>query len=70
MNNPTETRTYVGTTGGPGGFDGFAGFRIGQTYELSYTKEFDEVRIVLPHGSPGAGPLVLTSEQFETWFKK
>jgi hypothetical protein len=45
-------------------FDGMAGFRIGQTYELRYTKEFDEVRIELPHGSPGAGPLVLTVEQF------
>jgi hypothetical protein len=51
-------------------FDGFAGFRIGQPYQLSYTKEFDEVRIVLPHGSPGAEPLVLTSEQFEKWFRK
>jgi hypothetical protein len=48
----TETRTLV---------------RIGQQYQLSYTKEFDEVRIVLdyhPYVSPGAGPLVLTSEQF------
>ena len=51
----------------------FAGFRIGQQYQLSYTKEFDEVRIVLDHHehvSPGAGPLVLTSEQFEKWFRK
>ena len=47
-----------------------AGFRIGQAYELRYTKEFDEVRLELPHGSPGAGPLVLTSAQFEKWFKK
>jgi hypothetical protein len=44
--------------------------RIGQTYQLSYTREFDEVRIALPHGSPGAGQLVLTVEQFEMWSRK
>jgi hypothetical protein len=65
----TETRTYVGLTGTPA-FDGMAGFRIGQRYELNYTKEFDEVRITIPHGSPGAGPLVVTVEQFEKWFVK
>jgi len=51
----------------------FAGFRIGQQYQLSYTKEFDQVRIVLDHHehvSPGAGTLVLTSEQFEKWSRK
>jgi len=72
MPDTTETRTYVGEpTGYP--FDGMAGFRLGQQYELSYTKEFDEVRLVLDHHahvSPGAGPLVLTSEQFERWFRK
>ena len=68
----TETRTYVGEMSTMA-FDGFAGFRIGQQYQLTYTKEFDEVRIVLDHHeyvSPGAGPLVLTSEQFEKWFRK
>jgi hypothetical protein len=68
----TETRTFVGETAGAVG-DGYAGFRIGQQYQLSYTKEFDEVRIVLDHHehvSPGAGPLVLTVEQFEKWFRK
>jgi len=67
----TETRTYIGG-GTEYPFDGWAGFRIGQQYQLSYTKEFDEVRIVLDHHehvSPGAGPLVLTSEQFEKWFR-
>lgn len=43
MNDSTETRTYVGETGGQA-FDGMAGFRIGRQYEFSYTKEFDEVR--------------------------
>jgi hypothetical protein len=50
--------------------DGLAGFRIGQRYELAYTKEFDEVRVQLPHGSPGAGPMVLTVAEFEKWFVK
>jgi hypothetical protein len=63
------TRTYVGETS-TSAFDGFAGFRLGKTYQLRYTKEFDEVRIELPHGSPGAGPLVLSVEQFDKWFKK
>jgi hypothetical protein len=66
---PTETRTYVGETA-TAAFDGMAGFCIGRRYELSYTKEFDKVRITIPHGSPGAGPLVLTAEQFEKWFIK
>jgi hypothetical protein len=68
----TETRTYVGDSHGHA-FDGMAGFRIGQQYQLTYTKEFDEVRIVLDHHehvSPGAGPLVVSVEQFEKWFKK
>ena len=56
---PTETRTYVGEKSTPA-FDGWAGFRIGQQYGLRYTKDLDEVRVELPHGSPGAGPLVLT----------
>lgn len=51
-------------------FDGWAGFRVGQRYELEVSREFDEVRIVLAHGSAGAGPLVVTSEQYEKWWVK
>jgi len=47
----TETRTYRGDTGGHY-FDGFAGFRVGQTYRLSYTREGDDVLLQLPH-APG-----------------
>jgi hypothetical protein len=68
----TETRTFVGETASAVG-DGYAGFRIGRQYPLTYTKEFDEVRIVLDHHeyvSSGAGPLVLSVEQFEKWFRK
>jgi hypothetical protein len=69
---PTETRTFIGETANDV-FDGWAGFRIGQQYELTYTKEFDEVRVVLNHHahvSPGAGPLVMSVEEFERRFKK
>jgi hypothetical protein len=68
----TETRTFIGETAGAVG-DDYAGFRIGRQYPHTYTKEFDEVQIVLDyheHVSPGAGPLVLTSEQFEKWFRE
>jgi hypothetical protein len=47
-----------------------AGFCIGRKYELSYTREFDEVRIKIPHGSQTAGPLVLMVADFEKWFKR
>ena len=65
----TETRTFVGETG-TRAHDAWAGFVIDRQYQLSYTKEFDEVRLQIPHGSPGAVPLVLTSAEFEKWFRK
>jgi hypothetical protein len=49
-----ETYTFVGETATPA-FDGFAGFRIGQSYQLRYTREFDEVRIALDHAALGPG---------------
>ena len=69
---PTETRTFIGETGTQA-FDGWAGFRVGQTYQLQVEHRGDTVAIILNHHahvSPGAGPLVVTSEQFEKWFKK
>jgi hypothetical protein len=47
-----------------------AGFIIGKQYHLSYTREFDQVRLKIPHGSPAAEPLVLTVAEFEKWFVK
>jgi len=59
-----ETRTFVGETASAVG-DGYAGFRIGQTYGLQVERRDDgSVAIVLDHHahvSQGAGPLVLTS---------
>jgi hypothetical protein len=63
----TETRTFVGETGGQI-FDGFAGFRIGQQYALAYTKEFDEVIVQIPH-APGR-ELRVSEAEFAKWFKK
>jgi hypothetical protein len=64
---PTTTLTFYGDTGGHA-FDGFAGFRIGQTYELTYTQEFDEVLVQLPH-APGR-TAKMTAEEFKKWFRK
>jgi len=44
----TSTLTYYGDTGHHY-FDGFAGFRVGQPYALTYSQEGDEVVIELPH---------------------
>ena len=57
----TENRTFVGETGTQA-FDGFAGFRVGQSYQLRHTREFDEVRIEMDHA--GAGLVVVSVEQF------
>jgi hypothetical protein len=64
-----ERRTYVGETA-VGAFDGFAGFRIGQSYQLRYTREFDEVRIALDHAATPGLVSTMTVEQFNKWFVK
>jgi len=67
-----ENRTFVGESATSVG-DGYAGFRIGRSYQLQVEHRGDSVAIVLDHHehvSTGAGPLVLTSEQFEKWFKR
>jgi hypothetical protein len=69
----TSTLTFVGETATSVG-DGYAGFRIGRTYKLQVERRDDgTVSIVMDHHehvSPGAGPLVVTQEQFDTWFKR
>lgn len=53
----TETRTFVGETSTAVG-DGYAGFRIGQTYQLQVEHRGDKLAIVLDHHehvSPDAG---------------
>lgn len=43
----TQTLIFHGDTGGQH-FDGWAGFRVGRAYVLTYTQEGDEVRVPLP----------------------
>ena len=56
-----ERRSFVGEAASQVSA-GFAGFRIGQSYQLRYTREFDEVRIEMDHA--GAGLVVVSVEQF------
>lgn len=66
---PTETRTYIGETGTQA-FDGWAGFRVGQTYQLRVEhRDGGRVAIALDHGSPGAVK-EMSSEEFEKWFRE
>jgi hypothetical protein len=64
-----ERRTYVGESGTMA-FDGYAGFRMGQSYQLRYTREFDEVRIALDHAVIAGLIITLKVEQFNKWFVK
>ncbi|MGI4834617.1 MAG: hypothetical protein ACRYFK_14270 [Janthinobacterium lividum] len=66
----TETRTYVGQTGTQA-FDGFAGFRLGQVYELRYERRGGQVAVALvhPHGVEGL-ELLVSEGEFERWFRK
>lgn len=69
----TETRTFIGETSTIVS-DGYAGFRIGRTYQLEVEHRVDDtVAITLNHHehvSPGAGPMVITEEQYGKWFVK
>ncbi len=72
MDEHIERRTFVGEADTIVG-DGWAGFQLGQCYELYVTYLGDgTVSILLDrpsHVTPGAG-LVVTVEQFEKWFVK
>ena len=47
----TETRTYIGTTGGPGGFDGYAGLLLNTSYTGT------EQTVLVPSKEEGADPV-------------
>jgi hypothetical protein len=64
-----ERCTFVGETGTMA-FDGYAGFRMNQSYQLRYTREFDEVRIALDHAVMPGRILTLEVEKFNKWFVK
>ena len=51
------------------GLDGFAGFQVGQTYEVQVIKEDDgsgEVQVSMPHAL-GKGPARFTAQQWREW---
>jgi hypothetical protein len=60
----TETKTYIGTTGDTGGYDGYAGLVVGTSY--AGTEQDGRVHIVLPNGRPTS----VTVEQWQKWFKR
>lgn len=60
-----EKKKYTGTTNGEsGGFDGFAGLRLDETY--TGTIEGERAHIMLSTGRPTSVSL----DQWERWFKK
>jgi hypothetical protein len=75
----SETRTYTGTTSGPGGFDGYAGLTLGTSYQG------EEQNVLVPSKEEGVDPVPVrrvviqlasgcttsvTPEQWQKWFVK
>jgi hypothetical protein len=59
------TKKYIGSkTGGPGGFDGFAGLRLGESYTGTESGD-GRISIQLPTGRPTS----VTVEQWQQWFR-
>lgn len=63
----TSTLIYHGETGTQA-YDGWAGFVTGRSYALTYSQEFDEVLVQLPH-APGRQVRVSAAD-FAKWFRK
>lgn len=63
----TESRTYIGQPGTIAR-DGWAGFAVGRRYTLRLLCADGQVCILYAQEAPEAGPLVVTSEQYEKWF--
>lgn len=69
MPSTTETRIYVGDTG-TAMVDGWAGFRLGQLYQLHVERREQGVVIITPNGQAihSPGPLILSEAQFDKGF--
>ncbi|RZK32439.1 MAG: hypothetical protein EOO63_01350 [Hymenobacter sp.] len=62
-----ERRTFDGS----GAMDGYAGFRVGQSYQLRYmVLDNGYVSIELDHAREGVGPLQIPATDFRAWFTK
>jgi hypothetical protein len=68
-NEHIERCTFVGETGTMA-FDGYAGFRMNQSYQLRYTREFDDVRVQLDYAQQPGQVLTLPMDKFVKWFVK
>ncbi|TVT39652.1 hypothetical protein FNT36_18600 [Hymenobacter setariae] len=72
-NITTEARIFAGEAATNVG-DGWAGFRIGRTYQLQVTHRQDgNIGVKLGYQEQerlGVEPLVLMKGQFEQWFRK
>lgn len=69
MKTHTEPHTFIGQAG-TRAIDAFAGFRIGQTYELRYWREDRGTVVIELDHLQGGGQLVVTAGEFEQWFRK
>lgn len=67
----TEFRVYVGQRNTVA-VDGYAGFRVGQQYSISYLRRYDHTVVLsLTHipGEVGTSWIYLSKEQFERWWQ-
>jgi hypothetical protein len=70
QNEQIERRTYVGETG-TYALGSMADFRVGQSYQLHFTRLGDgNVSIELNHAPKLGQYLVVQEVDFEKWFKK
>lgn len=70
LHEQIERRTYVGETSTQA-FDGMAGFRVGQSYQLRFTRRADgTVAVELDHAAVPGRQLVVNEAEFARWWVK
>jgi hypothetical protein len=70
MPHTTETRTFIGQEPGSS-TESFAGFRVGQAYDLRYTVLQDgRIAIEPDHVLLATLPFAFEAVEFKKWFKK
>lgn len=65
-----EKRTFVGQCDTVA-LDGYAGFQLGQPYDISYLRRYDHTIVLrLTHipGEVGTSYMYVSREQFERWW--
>ena len=69
MKTHTKAHTFIGQAN-TRATDGFAGFRLGQVYELRYERKDNGTVLVELDHMRGGGQLAMTAAEFEVWFSK